>query len=143
MKILVREMLEEDAEQVNSLSAQLGYPLSIDQTLENIRNVLKSKKHAAFVALNENQIVGWIGAAQIIMIEVMPHCEINGLIIDDEFRGRGIGKLLVQKVTQWAKENRNDKLALHCNVKRTRTHLFYEHLGFKEMKQQKYFEIKI
>ena len=143
MEIIVREMLEEDAAQVNSLSAQLGYPLSIDQTFENIRAVLQSKKHTAFVAVHKNRVIGWIGAAQIIMIEVMPHCEINGLVIDEQFRGVGVGKLLIEKVSQWAKENRNDKLTLHCNIKRKEAHLFYERIGFKEMKQQKYFEIKI
>ena len=91
----------------------------------------------------ENKIVGWIGAAQAIMIEVMPHCEINGLVIDEHHRGMGIGKLLIDKVKQWAKEKGNDKIGLHCNVKRTEAHLFYEHLGFTELKQQKYFVINI
>ena len=67
----------------------------------------------------------------------MPHCEINGLVIDEKYRGKGVGKLLIEKVKQWAKEKGNDTLSLHCNVKRTGAHLFYEHLGFKEIKQQK------
>jgi len=143
MKIVVREIRAEDAEAVNLLSRQLGYPLSPEETLENIRNVLQSKMHIAFVALNENRIVGWIGAAQAIMIEVMPHCEINGLVIDEQYRGKGIGKLLIEKVKQWSIENGYDRLSLHCNVKRTEAHIFYEHIGFKEIKQQKYFAINI
>ena len=79
MQIMVREMLTKDAEAVNLLSAQLGYALSPEQTFENIKAILNSKKHIAFVALHENKIVGWIGAAQTIMIEVIPQCEINGL----------------------------------------------------------------
>ena len=143
MKITVREMLAEDTEAVNLLSLQLGYPLSSEQTHENIKNVLQNKMHTAFVALHENRIVGWIGAAQAIMIEVMPHCEINGLVIDEQYWGKGVGKLLIEKVKQWAKEKGNDKLTLHCNIKRTEAHLFYEHMGFKEIKQQKYFAINI
>jgi len=49
----------------------------------------------------------------------------------------GIGKLLVDKVKQWAREKNNSKIGLRCNVKRTEAHLFYEHLGFIEVKQQK------
>ena len=143
MKISIREMIANDANAVNTLSGQLGYPLSIEQTLQNINSVLQSKDHTAFVAESENKVVGWIGASQAIMIEVIPYCEINGLVIDQDHRGMGIGKLLVDKVKQWAREKNNNKIGLHCNVKRTEAHLFYEHLGFKEIKQQKNFVINI
>ena len=143
MKIEVREMTVEDAQAVNSLSQLLGYPLSNQETLLNITAVVKSNDHSAFVAILENNIVGWIGAAHTIMIEVMPHCEINGLVIDENHRTKGIGKLLIEKVKQWAREKGSDKLSLRCNVKRTEAHLFYEHLGFKEVKQQKNYVITI
>ena len=143
MKIIIREMAADDAKAVNTLSNQLGYPLSIEQTLQNINAVLESKDHTAFVAEYENKIVGWIGASQAIMIEVMPHCEINGLVIDQDHRGMGIGKLLIDKVKQWAREKNNSKIGLRCNVKRTEAHLFYQHLGFTEIKQQKNFVISI
>ena len=136
-------MTAADAKEVNLLSAQLGYPLSIEQTLQNINAVLQSKYHTAYVAEYESEIVGWIGASQAIMIEVMPHCEINGLVIDKDHHGKGIGKLLVDKVKQWAKEKNFSKVGLHCNVKRTEAHLFYEHLGFTALKLQTNFVINI
>ncbi len=143
MKISIREMNANDVIGVNALSKQLGYPLSFEQTLQNINAVLENKDHTAFVAEYENKIVGWIGASQAIMIEVMPHCEINGLVIDQDHRGMGIGKLLIDKVKQWAREKNNSKIGLRCNVKRTEAHLFYQHLGFTEIKQQKNFVISI
>ena len=143
MKISIREMTANDAKAVNALSKQLGYPLSIEQTLQNIYAVLQSKDHTAFVAEYDSEIVGWVGASQSIMIEVMPHCEINGLVIDQDHRGMGIGKLLIDKVKQWAMEKNNTRIGLHCNVKRTEAHLFYEHLGFTEIKQQKNFVMNI
>jgi len=143
MKIIIREMTAKDAEAVNTLSKQLGYPLSIGQTLQNINAVLQNKDRTAFVAEYENKIVGWIGAAQAVMIEVMPHCEINGLVIDEHHRGIGVGKLLIDRVKHWAKEKGNDKIGLHCNVKRTEAHLFYQHLGFTELKLQKNFVMNI
>ena len=143
MKIIIREMTLNDAKAVNILSSQLGYTLSIEQTLQNINAVLESNDHTAFVAEYENKIVGWIGASQAIMIEVMPHCEINGLVINQDHRGMGIGKLLIDKVKEWAREKNNNKIGLRCNVKRTEAHLFYEHLGFAEIKQQKNFVISI
>ena len=143
MKITIREMIATDAMTVNVLSKQLGYDLSIEQTLQNIHAILESKDHTAFVAEYENMIVGWIGASQAVMIEVMQHCEINGLVVDQDHRGMGIGKLLIDKVKQWAREKNNNKIGLRCNVKRTEAHLFYEHVGFMEVKQQKNFVINI
>ena len=139
MKIIAREMAVKDAEAVNALSRQLGYPLTLTQTLQNIVSVFQSDDHTAFVAEYRNKVIGWIGAAQALMIEVMPHCEINGLVIDEHHRGMGVGKLLIDTVKKWAKEKGNDRIGLHCNVKRTDAHLFYQHLGFKELKQQKNF----
>ena len=136
-------MTVEDATAVNALSKQLGYPLSIEETVKNIDLVLQSKDHTAFVAECENKIVGWIGASQAIMIEVMPHCEINGLVINGHYQGIGIGKLLIDKVKHWAREKGNNKLGLHCNIKRTQAHKFYEHIGFAEIKQQKNFVMEI
>jgi GNAT superfamily N-acetyltransferase len=63
-------------------------------------------------------------------------------VIHQDFRAKGIGKLLIDEVKHWAKEKGINKLSLRCNVKRTEAHLFYEHLGFKEIKQQKNFVIE-
>ena len=143
MNVQIRKMELGDATAVNSLSGQLGYPLSVYQTLQNMNVILQNNDHNAFVAEYDGKIVGWIGTSQVVMIEVMPHCEINGLVIDEKYRGKGIGKLLIEKVREWAKEKGNDKIRLRCNVKRTEAHLFYEHLGFVETKQQKNYEIRV
>ena len=143
MKIIAREMAVKDAEAVNALSGQLGYPLTLTQTLQNIVSVFQSDDHTAFVAEYRNKVIGWIGAAQALMIEVMPFCEINGLVINEHHRGMGIGKLLIERVKHCAKEKGNDKIGLHCNVKRTEAHLFYQHLGFTELKLQKNFVMNI
>ena len=134
--IVVREMTPNDAETVNKLSKQLGYPLSLGQTLQNINAVLRRRDHTAFVAEYENRIIGWIGAAQAIMIEVMPHCEINGLVIDEHCRGIGIGRVLIEKLKGWEKARGNGKIVLHCKVKRRDAHSFYRHLDFIEARQQ-------
>lgn len=143
MGLLIREMSLEDANSVNRLSHQLGYPLTVTETAENIKAILQSKDHVAFVAEFNSRIVGWIGAAQAIMLEMMPHCEINGLVIDSEFHGKGIGKRLIEKVKDWAKAKGNKRLSLHCNTRRVEAHSFYRHLGFQDLKQQTNFVIDL
>ena len=143
MEIFIRRIAEQDAETINALSIQLGYTMPIEQTLANIRSVLGTKGHNAYVAILENKIIGWIGVAEALQIESAPFCEIRGVIVDEKFRGHGIGKLLIEKVKQWSKETGNKTLRLRCNMIRKEAHLFYQHLGFKEIKEQKVFEMKI
>jgi GNAT superfamily N-acetyltransferase len=143
MDIEIRQIRPQDSTEITQLSRQLGYLLSEDQITKNIQTVLSNKDHDAFVAIHENKVVGWIGVAHTIMIEMTPYCEINGLVIDEKHRGKGIGKLLIERAKQWGKEKGNTTIRLRCNVKRKETHLFYQHLGFIETKEQKNFEINI
>ena len=143
MEIKIREMIVEDASAVTALSHQLGYPLSHDEIAVNIQAVINSNDHTAFVAEYENKVIGWIGCTQAILVEIKPQCEITGLIIDKEFQRKGIGKFLIEKVKQWAKEKGNKKLSLRCNVKRVEAHQFYLHLGFRDIKKQTNFVLDI
>ena len=143
MEVFIRQISKEDAPSISILCAQLGYMLTIEQILENIHAVLENKLHDAFVAGHKNNVIGWIGVAQAFQIESSAFCEIRGLVVDEKYRKQGIGKLLIEKAKQWAREKGNSKLRLRCNMKRDEAHLFYQHLGFNEIKQQKVFEMLI
>lgn len=142
MKISIRQITGEDAQRVAALSYQLGYNPSIEQTFENIRAILNNKDHDGFVAVHNNKVIGWIGVCQAIQIESAPCGEIRGLVVDHHYRNRGIGKMLVERAKLWCREKGIKKLRLRCNMKRTETHLFYRHLDFIEVKEQKVFEIE-
>ena len=140
MDISIRQISEADAEAVADLSDQLGYHLSVAQILANIRAVAASKDNEAFAAVHAGQVVGWIGVSKAIELESTPFCEIRGLVVDSAFRRRGVGKLLVAKAKQWSHEQGTSRLRVRCNTKRKETHLFYRHLNFREVKEQKIFD---
>jgi GNAT superfamily N-acetyltransferase len=142
MNLIIRKMAHEDAAAIAMLSHQLGYFLSEEQTLQNIAAVTANKDSDAFVVIHEKQVVGWIGISLAIQIESPPFCEIRGLVVDEKYRKMGIGKMLIEKAIQWCREKGNNTIRLRCNVKRSEAHLFYRHLGFKETKEQKVFELK-
>ena len=143
MQIIIKRMSINDAASVRELTQQLGYSLSNEQIRENIKAVLRNADHDAFVATAGDEVVGWIGVKHAFQIEALPFCEIHGLVVSDRYRKHGIGKMLIDTAKQWGKERGNSKLRLRCNVKRTETHVFYQHLGFKETKEQKVYEINI
>lgn len=141
--VQIREISDKDAENVAELSTQLGYQSNAEQTRLRIGQINNSDGNCALVAVAEGKIVGWIHGFYTLRIESDPFVEIGGLIVDTDFRGRQIGKLLVKNVKIWAKRHGVKKLKVRCNTKRTESHKFYETIGFKENKRQVAFEIEL
>lgn len=142
-EISIRPMQTADAEAVNVLTGQLGYVMDIEQARRNIETLLSDSNAAAFVAVFDNRIVGWITVAGIVTLESAPYCEIRGLIVDEQLRNKKIGKALIEKAKEWCRSKNRERLRVRCNVVRKASHAFYLHLGFKEKKEQKIFEIDI
>ena len=143
MEILLREVHHDDAEQVLLLCKQLGYEISANALKRNIEILNNENDNGVFVAEYERTVIGWIGVAYVLTIQSLPFCEVRGLVVDEKFRNKNIGKLLVEKAAAWCKEKACNTLRVRCNVKRERIHSFYGHLGFTEKKEQKIFEINV
>ena len=141
--ISIREIAAEDAAEITELSHQLGYAITEQQTLRNISALMESNYHGVFVAVHEQKVVGWVGVTCNISLESPPLCEIRGLVVHEQYRSQGIGKVLIEKAKQWSREKGVSKLRLRCNIKRTGAILFYQKTGFSEAKQQKVFEMKL
>jgi GNAT superfamily N-acetyltransferase len=143
VNIEIRNIASADAPEIARLSGQLGYPLNEEQARENIMAVMGKEDHRAFVAIDNDKVVGWIHVFVTTQLESASFSEIRGLVIDESHRRKGIGKLLIEQVKSWSRQKQRNLLRLRCNVKRTETHKFYAALGFSEMKEQKVLEIKL
>jgi predicted N-acetyltransferase YhbS len=141
--IYIRPIKESDAAAVKLLSLQLGYQLSNEETIENIKEVLSNKDQAAFVACKEELIIGWIHIFRTVRLESKSFIEIGGLVIDENYRKKGVGKLLVNAASELAREKHVGKIRARCNKKRIEAHQFYRALGFAESKEQKVFELDV
>jgi GNAT superfamily N-acetyltransferase len=143
MELLIREISAEDAQAVHLLSQQLGYELSVADTAAQIKEVLSRKDNYALVAVVNETIVGWIHAFKAIRIETKPFIEIGGLVVDEQYRSRGVGKKLVTRIKEWCAEQEIHSLRVRSNTKRSEAHQFYTRLGFTEKKEQKVFEMMV
>jgi GNAT superfamily N-acetyltransferase len=141
--ITIRPMLHSDAEAVCRLSEQLGYRLSVAETKRNLEEVQSLTNHIALVAIENNEVAGWVHAFKTITIESLPFIELAGLIVDERHRGKGTGKELVKEIMKWCGEQEIDTLRVRSNVVRQQAHTFYVDLGFTEIKQQKVFQLKL
>jgi GNAT superfamily N-acetyltransferase len=129
-----------DAEAIAELSDQLGYPTAAERMRERLAILLPKKDQQLFAAEREGQVVGWLHAAKIEMVESDPFAEIYGLVVRDSERGQGIGPLLIRAAEAWASAQGLPKVRVRCNVVRERTHRFYEREGFAVSKVQKIFD---
>lgn len=85
-------------------------------------------------------VVGWIGVALHESLTDSGRADIQGLVVEDEYRGNGIGQLLVDAAENWARRRGCTSMRLVSNVVRERAHEFYKRLGYEILKTQHAFK---
>ena len=137
--MITRLATTEDSSTIARLSNQLGYQSSEDAIERRLHLLIEDSNHVVFVALKETQIAGWVHGFYTMRVETDPFVEIGGLVVDENHRHSGIGKLLVEEVIKWSASFSPSTIRVRCNTVRKESHLFYERLGFILKKQQKIF----
>jgi len=126
-----------DAPRLAELSTQLGYPVSAVELALRLTHLLSCPDHHLVLAeISPHLVVGWIHVGEQWVLESEPACEILGLVVDQNHRGRGIGRLLVAAAESWAKARGLSTIKVRSNVVRAESHPFYERLGFSRIKSQ-------
>lgn len=143
MKIILRSPEPNDSAAITILSEQLGYAASESETRAGLKSIKENHDNCAMVAVENGQIVGWIHGFYTVRIEAVAFVEIAGLVIDENHRKKGIGKLLIEKIYDWARTKKCTKIVVRSNETRKETAIFYEKLGFKLNKVQRVVTLEI
>jgi GNAT superfamily N-acetyltransferase len=123
-----------DADRMAELATQLGYPTTLAEMRRRLAQVLQVEDHAAYVAELDGRAVGWIHVCVRPQVQVDRAAEIEGLVVDEACRGRGIGRLLIRQIEQWVQEKGCDIIYVRSNIIRERAHGFYQKLGYENIK---------
>ena len=127
---MIRKAELKDAAGIALLMAQLGYPASAAKMEERLKRILARPEYVTFVAETPKKIVGLVGAYIGYALEFDDtYGRLTGLVVDEEWRGGGIGQSLMNRVEDWLKENEVASVILTSGLQRTESHEFYEHLG--------------
>lgn len=121
-----------DATALADLTTQLGYPASPVETVERLAE-LGDSESVILVAEYRERVVGWVHVRRVVLL-TGPHAEIDGLVVDEAYRGRGIGEALLARAEEWAAERGETRIHVRSNVIRERAHGFYERLGYERVK---------
>jgi GNAT superfamily N-acetyltransferase len=141
MNLLIQEASMENVPSLTQLSNQLGYAISESAAGENLFAILKNNNGTVFIAVCEKEVIGWIHVFKTIRLESGPFCEIGGLIVQEQYQKKGVGKKLVEQVKLWSIGQGFHSLRVRCNLKRKDAHQFYLQSGFTINKDQRVFEI--
>ena len=134
--LIIRDATLADAARIAELSGVLGYPNSAAAIADRLRRLLSRPAELVVVADQLPPVMGWVHAAEQELLDSGRRCEILGLVVAAEARGRGVGRQLVGAVEEWASQRGLRQLAERSNIVRAESHPFYERLGFVRLKTQ-------
>jgi GNAT superfamily N-acetyltransferase len=135
--VAIREASPEDLAAIISL---YGAPdmdgekvISIEQGKAIFARMNTYPNYKVFVATAQDRIVG---AFALLIMDNLAHMGapsgvVEDVIVHPEWRGRGIGKLMMASAAERRQKFRCYKMALSSNRRREAAHRFYESLGFE------------
>jgi GNAT superfamily N-acetyltransferase len=131
--LAIRQAEATDAPDIARLVSQLGYPSSERDMAERLDAFSGRPEYVLFVAESSGRVVGLVGAYLGYALEFSgPWGRLMGLVVDEPFRGRGIGRRLMDRIEGWLRDHRATRLTLTSGNQRADAHRFYRHLGYEE-----------
>ncbi len=102
MDFRIRKAKLRDADSIVSLTEELGYKTTGEEIKEKLRIISAEPEQEVYVAESKT-VIGWMHISLIQPLESNSFVEIRGIVVNQEFRGKGAGTKLIQKAEQWAK----------------------------------------
>jgi GNAT superfamily N-acetyltransferase len=136
--IKLRDANLDDKHALVALTAELGYETTSAEIQQRLSQILDKPDHKVFVAVSDkDSVLGWIHVYYhpVLMKDVL--AELGGLVVTENARNQGIGKLLLIKAQDWAKQVGCQLMVVRTRSTRLGAHRFYEEAGYQFWKDQK------
>jgi len=97
---------------------------------------ISGKNSFVFVAENEGKIIGYLcGVMRDCPYDyrIIPkYAELENMIVDEEFRGEGIGEMLTKEFLKWCKGKKANVISVNASIQNKNGIEFYRKMGFKD-----------
>jgi len=131
LSIAVREARTADAARLVELIVELGHPIEEPDVVRNLET-LEQRDMLPIVATDRGAVIGMCGLSAMITVHrPAPVGRVSVMIVTEEYRGRGIGALLMSEAERRLADRGCRIIEVTSNVRRDRAHHFYEQLGYE------------
>lgn len=118
------------------IEPSLFKPYSKEDMKKFFEEVLNEKNTCAFVAYYENCSAGYVLISKKDVPETQYHCNlltayIDQICVEKNFKGKGIGKALIDFVKDFARKNKIKRVALDYSQKNLNAGNFFRSQGFE------------
>jgi GNAT superfamily N-acetyltransferase len=142
--IQLRKPKYQDLPAMLPLAKQLGYETDFETFKSRYELIASSSDHQIVVAEMdvgpEPRLVSMALFRKHVSLLTPPQLEVTGVVVDEQVRGRGVGRMLLLEAERVCREWGFKKIRLTSNVKRTDAHRFYLNLGYSQPKTSHLFE---
>lgn len=122
------------------LATQMGYPVTAGEAKERLKDILRQKGEILLVADVYGQAIGYVLGTTIIEINTPKTLRLGGMVVNENYRQWGIGRMLMKGLENWTKKENFKIILVPTNIKRKSAHKFYEKIGYKKIKSQYVYE---
>jgi GNAT superfamily N-acetyltransferase len=143
MNLIIRKWRPEDIPAMVHLTTQWGFKTTEAMLAKQLTRLDGIENAEVFIAEYEGVVAGRIFVAEHLTVGSEPFAEVHGLVVDEQYRRKGIGKSLIERARQWCGEKGFATLRLRTNAKRPEANFFYPAIGFRMEKQQNIYVIDI
>jgi GNAT superfamily N-acetyltransferase len=139
----IRAARADDAAVLAVLAGQLGYPATREEIVRRLGEMNGREVQVVLVAEAQGRVIGWAHIAVEGQLVTDTRAELRALVVAEEQRSGGVGRLLLEAAENWAREQGCGEIGLRSNVLRARAHPFYLRHGYEHYKTQKTFRKKL
>ena len=156
--IIIRQAVEDDVDRIGELWTQLvTHHRLLDEQLpeaaedgntlyaRHILNRLEDQYTRVFVAESEGQVVGYVFGIVVDLVPEMFIAEPGGFLadiyVDEKYRGKGIGRDLVDALTKWFRTRGVSYVELYVANKNDGARGFWDKIGAKDLMTRVRFKI--
>lgn len=127
----VRRLRLDDCARLLPLLEQLGYPSTERSVAVRAERLLSDPDIGSWVALDDARVIGLATGHLSWHIEFDgPAARLTALVVDEEFRGRGVARRLTEAFEEWAELRGASAATLNSGTARVDAHAAYEKLGW-------------
>ena len=127
----IREARPADVARLVELIAELEHDVDEKSVRKNLAQ-LKRSGELPLVATLDKQIVGLVGRHRMFTVHrPKPVGRIPVLVVTKDARKHSIGRMLVEAVEQWCRDEGCGLIEVTSNDRRAEAHAFYRHMGYE------------